>query len=61
MCKLDSFSAPYRETQEVTAALTVRLSDCRADDRKSISCRKRTKCHKDNDPQVEGVDDMLAS
>ena len=41
--------------------LTVWLSDSGADDGKAVSCRKCTQCHKDDDPQVEGVDDMFAS
>ena len=45
----------------MAAVLTVWLSHRGAYDRKAISCRKRTKCHEDDDPQVESVDDMLAA
>jgi hypothetical protein len=45
----------------VRDVLTVWLSDCRADDRKAISCRECTKCYEHNDPQVESVHNVLAS
>jgi hypothetical protein len=45
----------------VRAVLTVWLSNCRADDRKAISCRECTQCYEHNDPQVKGVDNVLAA
>ena len=43
------------------AVLTVWLSDCGSDYRKAICCRKCTQRYEDNDPQVESIDNMLAS
>lgn len=45
----------------VLDVLTIGLPDCGTDDCKAVSCRKCTQCHEDDDPQVEGVDDMFAS
>jgi len=45
----------------IVAVLTVWLSDRGADDCKAVSRRKCTQRHEDDNPQVEGINDMLAS
>jgi hypothetical protein len=61
MCRLSCGQPDLSKNSIAGQLLTIRLPDCRADDGQSIRRRKRAKSNEHDNPEVEGVDDVLAS